>query len=362
MKSSTTFASVELASKPICYVTSSVHSNLYGLRTIAPFVGSSQFAAIADDTLKDQDNAGWVLQLELSEQRAWVERIRWVRLVDRLAETELIDPTSSQFQSFYREWQTLLLTSEVEAGSAHTPLLAAIREHWWHSDGRPAQFDVIRAWQQYVSAIRRYHVPNLVIHTCEEYEQMLLDLAGSFFQTLPFLTDDQRSAACQFGVVDQFYNHLRDLQEDAVQGICYLPTELLNRFNVSRTDILHQQAPMQSNYHHMMQFWLNDYLPKLQQRVHSLKSKNDLHPSWRILIDWSIYRYRRIERIFRQCHFNYTQFPAVYWAQVKAELPIMLAETPKPVETRVNFATCIQQELEQFCRRSFSKGGAIAIL
>jgi hypothetical protein len=76
----------------------------------------------------------------------------------------------------------------------------------------------------------------------------------------------------------------------------------------------------------MMQFWLDDYLPTLYLKTHSLLMAEDLHPSWQIWRDWSFHRYRRIERIFRQCQFDYIHFPEVYWTEVKRDLPSLLAE------------------------------------
>ena len=52
---------------------------------VASLVGSSHYAAVRDDSLKDEDNAAWVMELPDGERREWVERIRWIRLVDRLA-------------------------------------------------------------------------------------------------------------------------------------------------------------------------------------------------------------------------------------------------------------------------------------
>ncbi|MGQ9871784.1 hypothetical protein [Leptodesmis sp.] len=76
----------------------------------------------------------------------------------------------------------------------------------------------------------------------------------------------------------------------------------------------------------MMTFWLKDYLPQLRHQAYQLLNANSLHPSWRILRDWSVYRYRRIELTFRHCQFDYVQFPEVYWQQVQADLPMLLAQ------------------------------------
>jgi len=293
---------------------------------IATLVGSSQYEAISDDALKDEDNAGWILELDPLVSQEWIERIRWIRLVDRLAECELVGSNQLEFRTFLAEWRQLFQTGQLETNVTYQSVLQSIRDRWFSKTGEPIEHASITAWNQYVLAIEQYHANNLVVETFEQYEQLLKDLAGSFFQMLPFLADKHRPIARHFGVVDQFYNHLRDLQEDAEQGICYLPLELLEQFGVSREEILQKTAPQNPNYCQMMQFWLGEYLPKLRRKVRQLITVEDLHPSWQILCDWSIYRYRRIEQVFRECQFDYTQFPELYWRRVRAELPFMLTQ------------------------------------
>ncbi|MDX2243449.1 MAG: squalene/phytoene synthase family protein [Leptolyngbyaceae cyanobacterium bins.302] len=293
-------------------------------QTIATLIGSSDYHSISDDSLKDEDNAGWVMQLEDSVRQEWVERIRWIRLVDRLAEQELICPAKAEFQQFLGNWQMLLHTGTIDGQSPYAWMLQAIRDRWFDAQGQPLHQQPIHAWNQYLSALDRYNATTLEVYTCECYEQMLTDLAGAFFQVLPFLPERYGTAACHFGVVDQFYNHLRDLQEDAVSGICYFPNELLDWFGVRREEILQQTAPQNSNYRKMMQFWLNEYLPRLRWKVRHLRTASDVPLSWKVLGDWSMYRYRRIEQVFRECEFDYTLFPQIYWQRVREELPVML--------------------------------------
>ncbi|MBF2028874.1 MAG: squalene/phytoene synthase family protein [Oscillatoriales cyanobacterium C42_A2020_001] len=293
---------------------------------IATLVGSSEYNAISDDALKDEDNAGWILKLEPSVSKEWIERIRWIRLVDRLAECELIGSKKLEFQTFLAEWQQLLQTGHVEINATYQLVLHSMRNSWFSETGQPLDQPSISAWNQYVLAIEKYHSTHLIVETFEQYEQLLTELAGSFFQMLPFLADKHRPIVRHFGIVDQFYNHLRDLQEDAEQGICYLPLALLDQFGISRQEILQKTAPQNPNYCKMMQFWLGGYLPRLRRKARQLITADDLHPSWQILCDWSVYRYRRIEQVFRECQFDYTLFPERYWQRVRDELPFMLTQ------------------------------------
>lgn len=289
--------------------------------TISHLVGSSQYQAIADDSLKDEDNAAWVMELDPLIRQEWVERIGWIRLVDRLAETELISEQSSDFQSFRLGWQLLKTQGVIDKECSGQSLLTKVRDRWF-GDSSPINSLCIQSWDSYVDAIAKYHQPKLEIETFDQYEAMLSGLSGSLFQVLPFLSEHHWQSACYLGVVDQFYNNLRDLQEDAEQGICYFPTELLNEFKVSRDEILQMCCFANPGYYRMMHFWLDDYLPKLRQKTSRLILTQDLHPSWQVMRDWSVHRYTRVERVLRNCKFNYVLFPQRYWAEVKRDLAL----------------------------------------
>jgi 15-cis-phytoene synthase len=298
---------------PTTYATSPAEE-LY----VSQLVGSSQYRALSDDALKDEDNVAWVMQLAPPIRTQWVERIGWIRLVDRLAENELLDARSHKFQQFCRDWQQLQHQGQISPDSPYESVLKGIQSAWFDRieiDPHP-----IAAWEDYLGAIACYHRPGLTIASVAEYEQMLDGLAGRFFQILPFLAPSDRRAARAFGKLDQFYNNLRDLSEDAQQGICYFPTELLDRFGLTCQDIVEANCFDRAGYYQLVEFWLDDFLPRLRQPAEELVRSPHLHPSWRLLCDWSIARYRRIDLVFRYCQFNYVQFPAIYWAAVKQDL------------------------------------------
>lgn len=290
---------------------------------ISSLVGSSHYEAFSDDSLKDEDNAAWVMLLQPAIRDEWIERISWIRLIDRLAENELIRLGTCEFHQFQAHWKHLLRTGQVKTGLAYEEVLLKMQMRWFQGNPGAVKALAVQAWDRYLAAIARYHTSDLVIETLAEYESMLAELAGAFFQILPFLPEKYWQAAACWGTLDQFYNNLRDMQEDAAQGVCYLPTELLDRFSISRAEILEQRAVDNPGYSQLMQFWLDEYLPQLWQRAHQLMEAEDLPLCWRILRDWSLHRYARIERVFRACQFNYTQFPEHYWVEVKQELPVM---------------------------------------
>ncbi|MER3433321.1 MAG: phytoene/squalene synthetase [Leptolyngbya sp. ERB_1_1] len=309
----------------------------------AELFGSSHYHAIADDALKDEDNAAWVMELEPEVRQAWIERIRWIRLADRLAESELVEGSSGQFQDFYTAWRWLSATGKAQPVGEHRSLFESMRKRWFDQPdptGKLAQ----RSWERYLISLDRYSQKNLVFETIETFETMLGDLASSFFQVLPFLSTQTWQIVGAFGVVDQFYNTLRDLREDAEQGVCYLPTELLDRFGVTRSEILELRAYENPGYRSMMEFWIYDYLPKLHRRAYPFILSPDLHPSWQILRDWSLHRYRRIERVLRHCNYDYVRFPEVYWREVQRDLVLLLP-------SRWGNATALSEKAVSFCDR-----------
>lgn len=309
---------------------------------ISGLVGSSAYTAIADDSLKDEDNAAWVMELEPCVRDEWIERIGWIRLIDRLAENELVDAGSAEFRKFYSGWKWLLLWGRVKSGCAYQDVLTRISTRWFGASSTHIDRLSLWSWNRYMKAIARYHGQNLVVDTLAQYETMLKDLGGAYFQVLPFLAQQHWQGACYFGALDQFFNNLRDIQEDAQQGICYIPADVLSRFGVTREEILQQTACQNPGYPEMMQFLLDSYLTALQQKAYPLIMAEDLHPSWALLRDWSMHRYRRIERVFRECDFDYTQFPKRYWSEVQQDLPALIAQvrqqqmTCQPVKGSLN--------------------------
>lgn len=287
---------------------------------ISHLVGSSQYRAFADDALKDEDSAAWVMDLDPSDRDRWIQCIKWLRLADRLAENDVLEGHGSELQHFQSGWQILKVTGQVSSRNPYYGVLVSMRDCWFNNFSPGADYLAIAAWERYLNALATYHQQNLGIETLAEYEVMLENIAGQFFQVFPFFPHQYRQAAIALGVVDQFYNNLRDLHEDAQQGVCYFPAEVLKKFGIERKEILQASCLSKPGYYEMMRFWLNEYLPTLRRRTCRLLLAQDLHPSWEIMRDWSLRRYSRIERIFRQCNFNYIQFAQRYWQEVRCEL------------------------------------------
>lgn len=295
--------------------------------SIAELVGSSQYSAIGDDSAKDEDNAAWVMFLPATVRAEWIELIKWVRIIDRMAENEWTEGWGSRFQIFKIGWRTLLVTGHVLPDDYHTKLLSRMQRRWFQGPGGNLDLPSIRAWDEYVEATAEYHRSDMVFETIEEYERMLDHLGGSFFQVFPFLTESQRRAVRAFGMLDQFFNHLRDLKEDTAQQLCYFPTDMLDRFGVDRQEIIDHSCFKNSGYVNMMRFWLDDYLPYLYRRAAEFLTQKNLHFSWKMLRHWFLRRHMRLERALRAHDMDFCRATDSYFAEVKPGLGGWIRDT-----------------------------------
>ena len=295
--------------------------------SISSLIGSSKYVAIADDSQKDEDNAAWVMFLPEEPRRDFIELISWIRQIDRMAENEWTEGWGSRFQIFKIGWRMLLVMRLVLPEDYHYELLSRMRRRWFSrrrkgdaARAMAAEADhisAVHAWDEYVEATAEYHRSNMGFESIAEYEWMLQHLGGSFFQVLSYLSDRQRQAVRWFGMVDLFFNHLRDLPEDTAQGLCYFPADVLDRFGVERGEVLDGSCCQTPGFVHMMRFWLDDYMPHLYRRAADFLNDGSLHYTWRILRHWFLRRHARLSRALRACDMDFRAATAMYYAEVK---------------------------------------------
>lgn len=264
-----------------------------GLAWAASELASSAHGAPGDDALKDFDNASWVLDLPPSIQPVWLQRIRAIRLADRLAENQQLDPASRRFDRFV------------------TPALPDA----FAGEGAA----VLAAWTGYVAALRAYHRPDLRLRTLTEHRVMLDRLSGSLFQLVPFLSPREFEAIRALGAVDQFFNNLRDLAEDGAQGICYFPDDVLARAGMRRQDVLGDGWRWSPGWPDLMCFWLDEYLPELERAAAPFAACNGLHPSVARLRSECRARHLRILNRFRAVGLDFRRFAEEYWREVRTQ-------------------------------------------
>ena len=249
---------------------------------------SSAHAALGDDALKDFDNAAWVRDLPASIRPAWVERIRAIRIADRLAENATLHLVRSAGDGVSET-----LEDACTAGQA--------------------------AWTQYLSALRAYHGRNLRLRTMADHRRMLDRLSGSLLQLVPFLLPHHFEPIRAFGVLDQFFNNLRDLAEDAAHGICYFPEDVLARFGLRREDVVSGRCRRMPAFRELMVYWLGEYLPELERGAARFDACDDLHPSVLRLRNEFRGRYARILERFHSVDFDFERFAEEYWSDVRAK-------------------------------------------
>ena len=260
-----------------------------GIAWAASELGSTAHHALGDDALKDFDNAGWVLDLPPSIQAAWIPRIRAIRLADRLAENQQLDPASRRAD---------LADDERNVFAGEAPAVRA-------------------AWAGYQAALRAYHRHDLRLATLADHRVMLDRLSGSLFQLVPFLSAGQFEEIRGLGVLDQFFNNLRDLAEDAAHGICYFPDDVLAWAGLRREDVLGDGWRAAPGWRQLMRFWLDEYLPELARGVGPIADCDDLHPSVaRLRLECRTRHLRILER-FRAVRFDFRRFAEEYWREVR---------------------------------------------
>jgi phytoene synthase len=272
-----------------------VVSFMTGAAWAAANFASSVHASLGDDALKDFDNAAWVAGLPGPVQRRWVESIRAIRLADRLAEEKELRPDSGQ------------------SAGHDLPSLHAVSAH--HGEDATA---ARAAWGRYLAALRAYQRRDLRVATLADHRTMLDRLSGSLFQLFPFLRPHQLEAIRGFGALDQFFNNLRDLAEDAAHGICYFPEDALARAGLRREEVTGQGWRTSQGWQKLMRHWMEEVLPGLEHGAAGFDACGDLHPSLVRMRSDCRSRYARILHLFRAVEFDFQLFAAEYWLAVRA--------------------------------------------
>ena len=249
---------------------------------------SSTHAAPTCDALKDFDNAGWVADLPAPIRSAWIERIRSMRLADRVAESTALHVVGAEEDGLARAFD-----------GASAPVRAA--------------------WKRYRAALRAYHRGDLRVRTLAAHRRMLDRLSGSLLQLVPFLEPHHFEAIRAFGVLDQFFNNLRDLAEDSAQGICYFPEDVLRRFGLCREDVVSGRCRGTAAWRDLMAHWLEEYLPELERDAARFDACDDLHPSVQRLRSEFRARYARILDFFSAVDFDCERFAEEYWSEVRSK-------------------------------------------
>ncbi|MGK3981356.1 squalene/phytoene synthase family protein [Sorangium sp. So ce118] len=274
---------------------------------------SSALTTGADDALKDLDNT-WFLRGQPEDVRAaWFDRIRILRLVDRLAEAERLDPSCPVFAEFHNGWREYQIN-----GFAFGRVGEVVRLWMSGHDDEPMRNAI--AFDTYLDAVWDCNDGSSAVDNLAEHTALLGGVSGAMFRLLPFLRIEDRGKAHWFGILDGFFNNLRDLAEDSAVGLCYFPADVLERHGLTREDVLTGRCIGTVGWEAMMRFWLDEYLPTLRERATPFIESQGLHPSLEALRGWCLHRWRRVECVFREVGYDYRAFDVLYWRRVREEL------------------------------------------
>lgn len=279
--------------------------------TFARLVRSSDVRALADDARKDDENIGFLAGLPLAQQAEWLARFRWLRVADRLAENEMLEPGDRRFSTFVDEWRSLVACARIDG--EHTDVWREMRAAWWTPQGSVREPMAVACFGRYLEALRVYTRPGLVLRTIGDHDAMLRGISGNGVCVFPYLREEQRDAAARLGMLDQMMNNLRDLAEDASHGLCYFPRDVLARFGLHAEAMLDGSAVGTRAYAGMMRFWLDEHLASVRLAAAAFGSLAGLHPSLVAMHRSSLVRHARIERVFRACRLDPVAFVREYW-------------------------------------------------
>jgi phytoene synthase len=284
----------------------------------AHILRSSDVRALSDDARKDDENVRFVAALPPAQQAEWLARFRWLRVADRLAENEMLEPEGRRFTVFRRAWAEVAAGGDAPVGDEHEDVWREMRAAWWTPAGDAREPIAIAGYRGYLQALGSYTRPGLVLRTLAEHDAMLEGISGNGVCVFPYLREAQREAAAAFGKLDQMLNNLRDLAEDASHGLCYLPRDVLARFGVTAGAVLDGSVIGNRSWEGMMCFWLDAHLPSIRREAASFLALPDLHPCLEAMRRSSIERHMHIESVFRACDFDYVSFQRAYWRNIEA--------------------------------------------
>jgi hydroxymethylglutaryl-CoA reductase len=286
------------------------HMRLHDRKNIPALVGSTVFRALSNDTAKDEDSVGWVMELSPADRDRWLRHIRWIRLADRLAENERIEPQAGRFTAFRASFETLVDKGVVDTG-AHAQTMGEISAALIELG--PMGDRHIEAWRAYLDALARFRLRSEPAEDVRGYSDSLGRLTGNASRLFPFLTAKHWESIYHFGALDQFFNNIRDLAEDGEQAGATFPRATLAQFGVLESDLRSKTPSDSAEYRAMMEYWLGSYRAELTTRARSFLEATDLHPSVAAMRENTLRRYDRIDAVFRECSFDFRKFAQVYW-------------------------------------------------
>jgi 15-cis-phytoene synthase len=233
---------------------------------------SSLHRAFGDDRAKDADNLSFLSQLSAAEVDDWLRRVKLLREADRLAENQRMDPGAQRFTLYVQR-----------------------NRHAWVDEAPESR----AAWSHYLDALATYTCVPFELQTLRDHDRMLEAISGSLFLAFPGLDARSRAVISAFGALDQYWNNLRDLDEDRAQGICYFPARTLAPYGLTPRSVLDGTAMSQPEWRAFLSFWLDGYRPRLEAAARPF-CELELRRSTAALRESCLARYDRVEQAVRR--------------------------------------------------------------
>ncbi len=279
----------------------------------------------AEDS-KDPNNLLFLSGLPEGEREEWLSFAAWIREADLYSEREAfpyLHPQldgSHNFERFESETRAMIEGKNV-ADSPHASLLRKMKERF---EREGLKRDDLQPLIIYMSSLKRYTKPGLVIPTWEEYDALLHGLS-SFFLLFPSAPRGYRQQIADLGSLDQSFNNLRDMHEDLTAGINYFPLPLLAEFGIRPEELVNLVDNPDNRFVGVVQYLLTSIVPPIKTKAEPMLStqwqESDECPyAWRLMIPHNLRRYEWVEHSLANAGYNGRVFGPLYRAVVKEEL------------------------------------------
>ncbi len=287
-----------------------------------------------DEGFKDSNNLTFLRLLSESEREDWLSFSDWVRQADLYSERDVFPQLhprlgkSYNLERFESETRATIEGKNV-ANSPHAKLFRKMKERFERESLHSADLQPLVL---YISSLRRYTKPDLVIPTWEEYDALLHGLS-SFFLLFPSAPRGYHKQVSALGALDQSFNNLRDMHEDLTAGINYFPLPLLGEFRVRPEELVNLVVDPDKRFVGMIQYLLTSFVPAIKTKAEPMLStqwqeSGECPYSWRLLISHNLRRYEWVERSLERASYNGREFGPIYRTMIKEEL--VAGQLPKP--------------------------------
>lgn len=256
---------------------------------------------------KDYDTSWWLGSLPAQERDAWLLLVRWQRVCDEASEAG-----GQPWDQLRQDWQVFRRSGAcLGEWAAELRRIATLGCEWsdqtWH------------AWDELVDSQVRWWPSDIV--DLSALEQFGVDASGSILRCAPGAPWRRRGAIDALGALDQLMNVLRDVEEDALTGRCWLPRDVMRFHGLELDEVLsavEQGDPRLAAVCRDTWFGLSRTLCKKIDVIGEVP----LTPAWRQLVRAFRDRHRGFAVALAASGFQPRTATPAYWAHRRARLAV----------------------------------------